>query len=584
MHKVIICLFCIVVLFSCSNQKAYRAALVHAEELMDEHPDSSLAILDTLGKHSDAFDYRFRMQYLLAYTYAQAKNEEIFQSDTLTKKLVEYFESNGSVKEKTLSYYLHGCALTDIGHSPEALQAFYTSLDYVDTTKTDCDFNLLKGIYGQMSILFNRQNLPRKEIWALNHYIENVKRTSGERDYYVAKSMLVSPYFLLNETDTILRIIRTSYDELKNIGADQDAAIILSPAVDIYLRRGQLDKAREILEIYERESGLFNENGEIEKGDEGWYYYKGAYALAVNELGLAEKYFRSVIQHDYLSAGYKGLLGVYRKKKNADSVYHYSLLYEAAVDTLNNMMRTNAILQISSLYDYTKSQEAIEQEREKASRLQVFSIVICFLLILGLVFVIILYQRYQNKKRRELSVLKNRLSNAIDIHSRISEELKLLRSKDYERIVAEKEQREKDLVKEIEQLRTDIGAFKDITVAKSDNNLEMFLSSNIVKVIIAKCNNILNKPQISDSQWSMLVSQLNKDMPSLYKRVIEETTLSPLQQHVCILIVLGLQDAAIRSILKCSKTVLSGAKSRSNSKLFGQNDARSLKSNLLKSI
>lgn len=583
MRKVIICLFCIIALVSCSNQQAYRAALIHAQELMNEHPDSSLAILDTLGKHSAAFDKRFQMQYLLARTYAQAKNDEVFQSDKITKKMVEYFESNGSLKEKSLSYYLHGCALSDIGHSPEALQAFYTSLDYIDATKSDCDFNLLKGIYGQMSILFNRQNLPRNEIWALKHYIEYVKLTSDERDYYIAKSRLVSPYFLLNETDTILQIITTSYNNLKNIGADQDAAIILSPAVDIYLRRGQLDKAREILEIYERESGLFNDNGEIKKGYEGWYYYKGAYALAVDELGLAEKYFRSVIQHDYLSAGYKGLLGVYRKKKNTDSVYHYSLLYEAAVDTLNNMMRTNAILQISSLYDYTKSQEEIEQERDKANKIQIFSISFCFLLIIGFVFATIIYKRIQDRRKRELNILKNRLSNAIDTHVRISEELQLLRNKSYDRIIAEKEKKEKELVKEIEQLRTDIHAFRDITAAKS-NNLENFLSSNIVKVIIAECHNILNKPQITDSQWSMLVSQFNKNMPSLYKKLIEEAALSPLQQHVCILIVIGLSDTAIRSTLKCSKTVLSVAKSRSNSKLFGQNDARSLKNNLLKLI
>ena len=70
------------------------------------------------------------------------------------------------------------------------------------------------------------------------------------------------------------------------------------------------------MDIFEHESGLFDENGNIVKGRESYYCLKGLYELEVNEIDSAELYFRKAIRFGDLSEGYKGLLSIYRKKNN----------------------------------------------------------------------------------------------------------------------------------------------------------------------------------------------------------------------------------------------------------------------------
>ncbi len=103
MKRIIYVMICLCALLSCMERKEYQEALAHAQSILQEHPDSALVILDTLGRHSDEFDRHFRMQYLLTRTYAQAKTGMLFETDTLTKQLVEHFDDNGTCVEQSLA-------------------------------------------------------------------------------------------------------------------------------------------------------------------------------------------------------------------------------------------------------------------------------------------------------------------------------------------------------------------------------------------------------------------------------------------------------------------------------------------------
>ena len=579
----IILLLCLV-FQGCNEHQDYREALSRAELVMNTNPDSALNILDSLNEYSSDFDRHFNMLYQLQLTNARMKSGVLFTTDSLTLSLVDYFDSNGTDDERALAYYIYGCSLVDLGQAPEALQAYYTALESIDTTKVDCNYNLLKVIYGQMSTIFDAQNLPHDEIWALNHYIENVKKTSDESEYLFAKYRMVNPYFLLNDNDTVLQITQEIYEAFKQLGDNQNAAIILGPTVHIYTERGLWDKAQESLHIYEKESGLFDVNGSIKRGYEAYYYLKGDYELAVNHLDSAESYYRKAIQSDYLSSAYKGLLKVFRKKNNVDSVYHFSLLYEAAQDALHNQMRTTAIHQMSALYNYNRSQQEAEQEREKSRKLQMYFICLIIGISVPLGILLWLYQRYQKKKRIEFAKLNKQLQSAIMARSEISVELQMLKSKDYDSIIADKEEKENELRQEIERLNKEIGHYQQAKENEPVDNLDAFLSSDIAQLFIKKANMKTERPQPSERELSLLETQFCKSLPVLAKSFTEGMPLSSLQQHICILIILGIPEATIRMMLGSSKSVFSDTKARANEKLFGQGDARSLKNNLFQAI
>ena len=541
-------LLCIA-LQACKEQQGYRDALVRAEALVENDTDSALAVLDSLGAYSSDFDRHLSMQYQLQLTNARMKSGILFTADSLTQSLVDYFNDKGTDRERALAYYIYGCSLVDIGESPEGLQAYYTALDLVDTTKTDCDYVLLKCIYGQMAQVFFQHKLPRDEIWALRHYIENVERTSDSSEVILAKARLARPYVLLNQPDSVFKINQEACEALKKIGDDKNAAMLCGVAIHFYVERGELDKAKEAIDIYEKESGLFDEKGEIEQGCEGYFYFRGAYELAVNHLDSAEKYFRKELHFGYLSDGYRGLLNVYRKRNNIDSVCKFSQLYEAAQDSLHNQMRTNAIRQVAALYDYTKSKKEAEQERCHSRKLTLLIIHIVLIASLVIIFFVWVYLRFRRKKTRRIHKLETRLVSAIRTRTEVTNELQELKN-------------------------------GHVLV----DGLEALMESDIVQLFIRKTKDKTERVCASEAEWNMLACQFSAHFPNLCRLFAKNGLSVHPQQQVCFLLILGIPELDICKLLDCTKPALSNAKARANEKLFGQKDARSLKNNLLRAI
>ncbi|MBR0180562.1 MAG: hypothetical protein IJQ04_02715 [Prevotella sp.] len=574
----------VILLLGCVERREYRETLSRAVAVMNDCPDSALLILDSLGQHEKEFGRHFRMQYLLHRMNAQNKTDVTFTSDSLAKELVGHFDNHGITNEQVLAHYLLGRALSDMGEAPAALQAYYDAIEHADTTKADCDYKTLRAIYGQMATIFHQQNLPHDEIWAFRHYINCEQRVSDREEYVVSKSQLIRPYYLLGEKDTVLQIINDTYHSLKRIGKDQRAASILPTSIYIYMERQELSKAKLIMDIFEHESGLFDVNGNIAKNRESYYYTKGFYELAMHEVDSAEFYFRKAIQSGYLSEGYKGLLAVYKAKNNTDSIVHYANLYEAAQDTLHNKMQTDAIHQMSALYNYNRSQREAEQERAKAQEAFILLGYIIFLTI-GLLIVILaiitLYRKTQKEKQEKIVQLENALISARQQRSAVQEELRMLKEKDFEGMIAEKEKQEAELTQTIERLQTENDKYRHY---KETDHLDAFLESKIAKLFIKKANGKAERPVPSDAEWRLLVSQFSKDMPAIYRSFGRGEALSPMEQYVCILILLKIQTSTIILMVNSTPQTVSKAKSRANMKLFHSKGANTLENNLFSSL
>lgn len=583
MKRILYIIICFCILAACNERKEYREALTHAQSIMEGNPDSSLVILDTLDRHSNEFGRDFKMQYLLTMTYAQAKTGMIFETDSVTKMLVQHFDDNGCCREQTLAYYMHGCALYDTGQAPEALQAFYDAIDKADTTKKECIY-ILKGIYGQMSRIFHKQNLPQDEIWALKHYIEYVRKTSSEEDYIIAKGQMVRPYYIMGEKDSVLRIIFDKYQTFKKIGKNDKAVSSFGTAIHIFLERNQIQKARKAMEIFERESGLFDSKGNIKKGWEGYYFIKGKYELALKNIDSAEIYFRRAVLNGQRSEGYKGLLNVYRLKGEMDSVLLFSELYEAAQDSLHNKMQTDAIHQMSALYNYSRSQKEAETQRDNARRNRWWAIIIgiaSFMLLAGL---FLYYRNNAKKKKGKIATLEHELNVAKSTRTEIHKELLQLKARNYEGVITSKESKLAKLTETIKRLQAENEQLKEGYMVREMDNLEQFLHSDIANIFIKKATEKTENTVPTEAEWKMLTSQFSKDNPATYKTFGSGKSLSKLELRICLLLVLDIPEYVISIMTQSTASTISNLKARANEKLFGKKDARTLKVNLVHSL
>ena len=90
------------------------------------------------------------------------------------------------------------------------------------------------------------------------------------------------------------------------------------------------------------------------------------------------------------------------------------------------------------------------------------------------------------------------------------------------------------------------------------------------------------RPIPTESEWRLLESQFCKYMPATFERFCAGRILSPLELRTCILLIFGYSESIIVKMTEKSSQAITTAKTRANEKLFGQKEAHSLKSNLLR--
>ena len=190
-----------------------------------------------------------------------------------------------------------------------------------------------------------------------------------------------------------------------------------------------------------------------------------------------------------------------------------------------------------------------------------------------------MYRKNQKEKQKRIAKLEESLSSAKLQRSVVQEELRKLKEKDYEGMFAEKEKQEADLTQIIERLQAENDALKH-----RQDHLELFLESSIAQLFIKKANSKVERPVPSEAEWDMLIYQFSKDIPVTFKSFGEGKSLSPLEQRICMLLILGISEKNISMMTESVGSTVSNAKSRANEKLYGKKDAPSLKNNLLHAL
>lgn len=586
--KKLVFIFCVVIaaLFGCNGRKMTNQ-LEAISQMADVNPDSALTALAKYEGEKQEWSKGDRMYFELVKMKSQNKSGVKIKSDSILHDVVTYFDGNGTPNEKMLAYYLLGRFYTNTGEAPQALQTYYDAIDKADTLDSKCDYGTLAAIYGQMATIFHQQDLPNDEINAVRHYIKYIEKLGNETESIVARSQLIRPYYLLGEKDTVLQIIQNTYQRLTELGEIKRAAGLLLPSIYIYIERNEQQKAKQMIDVAEKESGLFDNQGNIARGREHYYVTKGFYELAVNRLDSAEYNFRKAIKYGYLSDGYKGLLSIYREKQNIDSVNYFSRQYEAAQDSLHNKMQTNAIHQMSALYNYSRSQKEAEQEKEKAQdRLYLLSIIsfATIILLMAVIVVAWLYRKNQKEKKARIAELEETLNSARLQRNTILEELRILKEKDYESIIAIKEKQEQELTKRIEILEAENTKNKNTDAINRIDQLDNFLDSAIAQQFVKKATDKSERIKPTESEWNLLTSQFSKDIPVTYKSFGQGKPLSQLEQRICILLILDIPEKVISLMTDSYASTISNAKARANEKLYGKKDAHSLRNNLINGL
>ena len=447
-------------LFSCNDSEMMHRMLT-AESLLQQKPDSSLAIMESISR-KDLSSKKEKALYSLLMTAALDKNYYEIKSDSLINIAADFYSSTTDERHRMLAHYYQGV----VYNSNEAYNAAIVALEKAGKDALMLEDHLYAGLISRTKadIFSKNNNLEAAQIWmedAIKHF------TRIEDTRYAAYAELGLAFILINIKDysaaeSQLERVRKIYDDeyLNTYSGLKEALILVVQDKDLN---------RAVEQFEQSPANLFDIQD---------YYY---YAIALEKTGkhkeaddqLANAYSlckdpADSAQVDFMKARVLHLRGIDREA--------YTLTRKAAFaqDSVTRVLLRQSINDAQR--DYYKAEAKYKEEkigriRDKnraAYTLALFAV----LLMLGAVAA---YKRKKELQVKEqmamLSLQQQRLNlsektNASLLGSLFSERIGQLDklSKDY--IYAESEERKyqdfKQFRKEVDAMREDRELFTSL--------------------------------------------------------------------------------------------------------------------------
>ena len=357
-------------LMACTEYGEFERRLTTADNLMNHgQADSALRILCGMNAEAESMPDALQMRHLLLRSNAQNKVDSLFTSDSIGNVLVEYYDQYGTPNERMLAHYMKGCAYRDMGDQPATLRCFNDAVAAADTSMTDCNYDQLSIIYGQIARIFRKRAMSDNALQAYEYaerYARKIQDSIGIFTIWGNKSNVLLNQGKIKEG---LHIKEAAAEGFRNIGHRQNAARIRGLCIKWYARQGEFEKAKAAMDDYEEHSGYFMDNGDIEPGREDYYHIKGTYYLEKGQLDSAEHFFRKLknssetVNSQYLAAW--GLSQLFKKQNISDSVAKYAYLGDVLGDTLYSEQTAENLQNAQAMYNYARHREnALRKELE----------------------------------------------------------------------------------------------------------------------------------------------------------------------------------------------------------------------------
>ena len=400
------------------------------------------------------------------------------------------------------------------------------------------------------------------ELRQAEYYATRAKDTLMAIECY---ANLSGVYRLLDIPDSVILIEETVARMFLEINNRERYAQSLGGAITSLVKKGNLVKARNYIKIYERHSGLFDNEGNIVKGREIYYYAKGNYFLAIHNIDSAEYMFRRLLSEgntlNHMIASNKGLQEVYERRGMLDSIAKYAKLGYELNDSAYSLSEMQNIQQMQASYNYNHNKLLAEQNEEKAQRL--------LWLLTGLVVLVVLlsliaYQLFDsNKKRREAEV--QQYKNSLEALEKLQVELQEICS---EEPLSPSELFEKKH-DEIVELLSRIKEYKRKD-KKTMESLEDRLTNALIVRHLKELADSNPYQKASYKDMKDLRNLINEEIPQFYTSLnTAKYTLTPIEYEVSMMVRVHLSPSDIWKLAGISKGYASNLRSRLLLKIYG---------------
>jgi len=476
--------------------------------------------------------------------------------------------------------YALGCVYRDLHEAPIAIITWEEAVAAADTTADDCDYATLYRVYGQMASLYMWQHLPERQLSCEKCYSKYALLAGDTLISLHGKLLCNSAYYTLGDTAAIFANSEAVRQQYLKLGLTKEAAKVYPTPIHVAVEQGQYERARRMMDEYERNSGLFDYQGYIiDPSRLQYHYYKGLYYLGIHQNDSAELQFRILLSDSiHLVDAYRGLFMLYQNKLVPDSALLHGRLYEKALRIFLDHQNSDAIIQAQALYDYQRQEKIARKENKKNKTITSLLLLFSLSVALGILYTL-------KKRRAKIQAMKNLeqefSQNEKDLE-KARAQLRYMQNQiqdledDSRHIAADLEERIHRLE---EQQRHDASILGKLDIIEREERLMADETVLLFQRICHQYNeerndSIIKKParKALKKEWVALRETIKREHLSFFLGIESNNSLTPQEKEVAYLSRIGLQTKEMATIIGCSSQSVSNARAGISLKLFNSDE------------
>ena len=570
MQRIIYILVVMGILTACESHrdKAVKTLLDSVSVVMEEHPERADTLLSSLEDSVTELSTPQRIQYYLLRAEASYKLDKQMPSDTVFQEVVDYYDRHGNANQRMKAYYLMGGIYRYRHEAPMALQWYLDATEQADTLSPDCDNWTLMKVYGQMAELYHSQLMPKEEIKSRRQFSKYAEKAGNTYQAIRGIEKQLGAYQLMGDTAMILTLTDSVHKLYTQADMPQAAASVYHAAIYILLARHDYPKAKELMDIFEHESGLFDAKGSIAKSREHYYQSKGLYYEGIGKLDSAEYYYRRLLPYGFELDAYRGLISVFKTRQITDSVVSFIPLYEKSFNAYRSNYHAQAMRQVDAMYDYSRNQKIAQQKEIETIKTRYTLYII--LIISIILFFILFWINDKKRRHHKAEVLQLHME-----YESVQEQIEIA-EKGLQQFKSDALQFEQHQEEQIRQLKKEknllVTQLNGLDVKEDDTTM---LQTAIYQRFKEKADYWNKFPELTINDWHVLHTEFQNHFPRLYKK-FTYSKLTDKQIDIAMLVRLRFSSGDIQRIMGLEKQAVSNYKNRISQKLYNLDSSKKL--------
>ena len=558
--------FMVLFLASCNND-VYINKMLQIKAVGDKNPAEALAMLDSLEVEIRDKNEYVRNRYDLLRIRLNDKAYIMPTSDIMIKKLVAYFDEEGTIAEKQEVHHYAGSTYRDLQDTPRALEHFFKAVEYANEGGRKCDSVMLSNTYSNINYLQYKAQNYKEALKAAKKELNITKKTGI--DPTISYLHLGKSYQALNMTKEAEEVYDSVYAYAIQDINDSDNQELLIFLLNNYSELKQMDKAKNCLKLI-KENPL--ENKPSYSCVAFAEYYK-----SLENIDSAAIYCKRIIEEgtDIYSKydAAKLIFGMYSRIGDTENARQYAEIYMWLSDSLDFGKRQELAATVNNIYQYhldQKKEQDLKTEKEHYKSLSIIAILTALLLGCGVyIFIFKRKQKHQKevaalsselervsndgeqlrkdikKKERELSASRSSLKKSSSELDDVKQKL-LLVNRELEENYDILKKTEKQLEEKKEQNKTFIKLLHQSEFEAS--------AEDIIKAVREASK---GKKELTIAEWKQLYKAVDELYPTFHETILKQPErISEKEMEVLYLLRIGLSKRQIMNMTDMARVTI----------------------------